>query len=113
MTDQTMPAVDFATIITIAAIFILFIIPIAISIFLIVRDKKLNDKVLQSSEKIKSLTELNSRVSFHQIRSVFNIVKRYDNKSNFNKIEPAYLMTADIRANLDFFTHILSSFNFS
>lgn len=53
------------------------------------------------SQKVADLIALNSATNFHAVRSSFKIDKRYDNKSSFNKIDPASLMAADIRENIE------------
>ncbi len=90
------------------ALVISVIIAAVLPIVLVVYEKKVNDKVISTSPKIKALMELNQKVKFHQVQSYFEIVKHYDNKSNFNKIQPAFLMTADIRANINFFSNYVN-----
>ena len=60
-----------------------------------------NEIVRVNSEKVRDLIALNESTNFHTIRSSFEFRKKYDNKAVFNKIEPAFLMSADIRENLD------------
>jgi hypothetical protein len=73
-----------------------------------IREKIINTKVLTSSKKIALLMDLNKKTGFHQVEDCFMISKHYDNKSNFTKIEPAFLMTAEIRANIAFFSDYVS-----
>ncbi len=89
---------------------IIAVIIIAIILFVIfaIREKKINDKVLESSKKIALLLELNERTKFNQIKDRFEVSKHYDNKGNYNRIEPAYLMTAEIRSNIAFFSDYVS-----
>ena len=63
-----------------------------------------NSIVMSSSKKIDSITKLNKSIHFNTIQSAFKVSKHYDNKSNFNKIEPAYLMASEIRENIDHFS---------
>ncbi len=83
---------------------------VAVVLFIVIaiREKKINDKVLASSKKITSLLELNERITFHRITDHFEVSKHYDNKGNYNRIEPAYLMTAEIRSNITFFSDYVS-----
>ena len=67
------------------------------------RNKERNAQVLSRSKKIASLLKLNKEINFHNISSTFLVDKKYDNKSNYNKIEPAYLMMAEIKNNINFF----------
>ena len=76
----------------------------AITIFLIVRSKKIKAAVISSSVKLKRLFELNRATSFHDIQPSFKVYKHYDNKSNFNRIDPAYIMTAELKNNINFFS---------
>ena len=64
-------------------------------------------KVMRSSQRIKAFLELNSTTHFHSLESHFSIHKFYDNKSNYMRIEPAYLMSADVRARADYFTRYI------
>ena len=81
---------------------------IAIIVVLLVCEKNVCDKVCSSSRKIAELQELNEQTKFHPITNQFHVYKRYDNKSNYNKIEPAYLMTADIRSKIAFFSDYIA-----
>ena len=80
----------------IIAIIIIFIVAI-VKIY----DHKITDKVLSNSERIRKLNKVNKDICFHPIKSSLEISKHYDNKTNFNKIEPAFLMTAEIRNNIE------------
>ena len=77
---------------------------IVLAVVFFVREIILNNKVLSNSKKISMLLELNKQTVFHKVTDVFEISKHYDNKSNYSKIEPAYIMTAEIRSNLDFYS---------
>lgn len=61
---------------------------------------KLDRIVENTSAKIHELKRLNESIQFHNINKDILINKSYDNKSNFNKIEPAYLMSAELRSNI-------------
>jgi 5-methylcytosine-specific restriction endonuclease McrA len=54
-----------------------------------------------NSKKVRGLIALNESVNFHNIRSSFKLEKFYDNKMNFLKIDPAALMAADMRQNIE------------
>lgn len=88
------------------------LIPILVLIILVVviiiLNKKISDKVLFTSKKIASLLELNRKFKFHYLKDNFLIDKHYDNKSNFYKVEPAYLMSNYIRSNLAFYSDYIN-----
>lgn len=69
----------------------------------VIYTNNVNKKVMATSKRISALFELNKSTDFHQIKSKFEISKRYDNKSNYMKIEPAYLMAAEIRKDVNYF----------
>ncbi|MBQ7172382.1 MAG: topoisomerase DNA-binding C4 zinc finger domain-containing protein [Clostridia bacterium] len=83
---------------------ILLLIGASAAVFVTFREKKLNTVVEASSEKIDQLKMLNERIGFLNIQPEFYVYKVYDNKSNFNRIDPAYLMAAELRNNIGFFT---------
>jgi hypothetical protein len=83
---------------------IVAIIAIVLFVVIIIREKKINDKVLANSKKIALLLKLNKEIEFYQITDYFQISKHYDNKRNYSQIKPAYLMTAEIRSNIAFFS---------
>jgi hypothetical protein len=89
------------------AIFLVIVASISLIIF-VIRENIINEKVLMSSKKITLLLELNEKTVFHQIDDCFVISKHYDNKSNFMKIQPAYIMTAEIKSNIAYFSDYIS-----
>jgi 5-methylcytosine-specific restriction endonuclease McrA len=95
--------------------FAVLAIGVELAILITRHEAKVNAKVIASSSKIQALMELNQTTKFHQVRSWFEVYKHYDNKSHFNKIEPAYLMTAEIKNNIGFFsayaTHVRENRN--
>lgn len=60
--------------------------------------------VLKHSVKLKELRELNQKTTFHVIVDKFEVFKFYDNKSNFNRIEPAFVMSAELRSQVERYT---------
>lgn len=66
----------------------------------IVLSNKQKEIVRENSKKIRDLITLNNSTQFHDVPTSFEIAKRYDNKSHYNKIDPAFLMAADIREHL-------------
>lgn len=88
-------------------IVIVSLIILVIVIFYI-RTKIIDSKILKHSGKVASLLMLNQSFLFHVVRRKMIIRKQYDNKSNFNKIEPAYLMSANIRNNISEFSSLLT-----
>ncbi|MBP5269553.1 MAG: HNH endonuclease [Clostridia bacterium] len=67
-------------------------------------NKKINDTILKTSPKIDALLKLNETVDFHVIPPCFSVLKHYDNKGNYNKIDPAYIMTAEVRRNIPYYS---------
>ena len=87
---------------------IILVAVLVVAIFFFVRDKRINRKVLKNSPQIAALLLLNQEIGFHNITDSFYITKHYDSKSSYNKIEPAYLMASDIRANIAFYSEYAS-----
>lgn len=79
---------------------------VAISILLFIIDKVACSKISNESLKIRALHALNSKTEFHRVATSFEIRKHYDNKSSYNRINPSYLMTADIRENIHFYADV-------
>ena len=84
--------------------YVMITLVIAIIVVLLICEKVICDKVCASSQRITALLALNEQTMFHPITDHFSVSKRYDNKSNYNKIQPAYLMTAEIKSNIAFFS---------
>ena len=84
-------------------IVIAFILLSLIVTFIII-DFKINKIVLLNSKKIEVLESINNEIKFNAVKNKFEINKHYDNKSHFNKIEPAYLMSAEIKKDIQFYT---------
>lgn len=66
------------------------------------------DLVRVNSKKVSDLIVLNGSTNFHKVDSSFEVRKRYDNKAVFNKIEPAFLMAADIRENIEVYAKYIA-----
>ena len=81
---------------------------IVVMAVLVICEKNVCDKVRANSRRIAELQSLNEKTKFHPITDCFHVYKRYDNKSSYNKIEPAYLMTADIRSKIAFFSDYIA-----
>jgi len=83
---------------------------IFLSLLLIyIRGKVLDSKIGLESKRIESIIELNKSFDFHKIDGLIYVKKHYDNKSNFNKIKPAYLMSSYVRNNLVYFSSLISN----
>lgn len=80
---------------------IIFLSLLLLVLIIFIRGRIIDLKIMKHSKKIELLLELNQSYIFHQITNSIEIRKHYDNKSSFNKIEPGYLMAAEIRNNLD------------
>jgi 5-methylcytosine-specific restriction endonuclease McrA len=61
------------------------------------------DKVKKISPKIKKLENLNKNISFYDVPSSISMEKRYDNKSHYNKMTPAYYMASRVKNELEVF----------
>ena len=71
-------------------------------------DDKRNNIVKEFSSKIKQLEELNEKTVFHEVNESICISKHYDNKSNYNKIEPAYIMSSELKNKIDNYAQFIS-----
>lgn len=85
-------------------VFIFIVIVLVLVLFFLIHENKADTKVLNTSKRIEALMILNDEMIFHGISDYFEVFKHYDNKSSYNRIEPAYLMTAEIRSNIEFFS---------
>lgn len=74
---------------------------IGLLIFLSIREKINDRKVINSNEKLKKLKLINDKTKFKDLKTEIYIDKHYDNKTHFNRIEPGYLMSSFIRDNID------------
>ena len=68
----------------------------------------IDSKISKESKKIALIKELNKSIKFHEISNFIEIRKHYDNKTNYNKIEPGYLMSAEIRNKIEWFSIFIS-----
>ena len=82
-----------------------FVMIIAAVMLFLVYNHIINKKVLASSKKISKLLELNKSIGFYNVADAFAVRKEYDNKRNFLKAEPAYLMAARLREDIGFFSN--------
>lgn len=83
----------------------------AITAYAIYFNKRLNSIVEANSERLRALIKLNSEIGFHSIPNQYELRKHYDNKSSFKKIEPAYLMTAELRAHMAHYAKYIAQMN--
>ena len=86
--------------------FLIIIVLVALLVFL--REKHRNNLVTENSLKIASLLELNEKTNFHRLDDIIDLHKHYDNKSNFNRIDPSFLLTAEIKANIAFYSSYIT-----
>ncbi len=63
-----------------------------------------NKLVSEKSKLVYELKKLNAKTGFYVMEDRFYLYKRYDNKSNFLKTEPQYLMMHKIREEIDFYS---------
>ena len=74
----------------------------------IARVNKVKDKtVCQHSRRIKQLSELNASTMFYFGETFFQVERFFDNKSNYNRIEPGYIMASVLREELDFYADLI------
>jgi len=59
---------------------------------------------MEHSKKIEQIISMNKSFDFNPLPKSLSISRYYDNKSSFNKIEPGYLMSSEIRNNLEEFS---------
>lgn len=64
-------------------------------------EKEKNATVVAHSAKIKALEDLNQKTKFHKVQSCIEIRRHYEKKWQYNKLEPAYLMSSVVRENMD------------
>lgn len=86
--------------------FIIFTIIAIIGVIIFIVNKNIDEKVASHSKRIKELRKLNDSTPFYGVSDKRTVSKHYDNKSNFLKIEPSYIMTADIKDNLNYFKEL-------
>ena len=85
-------------------IFLASVAVVVLLLWLVVR--RIDKVIFRDSPKITELVALNAKTGFHQVETFFTIKRHYDNKSHYNRIQPAYLMTADIRNHIAFYTDL-------
>lgn len=68
------------------------------------------DKILHNaSTQLSELKQINSEFTFHNVPNNFRCVKRYDNKGNYLKIEPAYVMASELRQKMDYYLRVVKA----
>ena len=80
---------------------IILIVGAIVATILVIINSKITNKILSNSEKLKMLLKLNKETGFHKVKSELKLHKHYDNKSSYLKIQPEYLMAANVRENID------------
>ena len=71
--------------------------------------KQADEIVHNASLKIAEIDRINQRYMFKNVRHSFEIIKYYDNKSNYLKVEPEYLMAAELRKDILYYTEIVDA----
>ncbi len=84
-----------------------FVLFILVTSLVIILHNKNESNVLNNSEKIRLINIINAEFTFNELKSKIIVKKHYDNKSYFNKIEPAYLMSSYLRTNATQFAHLI------
>lgn len=67
-----------------------------------------NNRVLECSQRISALRNLNTTASFHELADQIDIERHFDNKSHYLKISTGDLMAGYIRDNIVMFTDYLN-----
>ena len=88
------------------AVMVASVIGVAIAVTFIILDFVATKKIKLHSQRLKHLESLNDSTSFSTVVNERTNQKHYDNKSSFNKMSPAYLMAADIKSNLAYFSDV-------
>jgi 5-methylcytosine-specific restriction endonuclease McrA len=83
-------------------------IVLLVVVVLYIRAKIIDSNIIKNSKKIALINKLNDSTKFHSVSKSIRISKHYDNKSHYNKIEPGYLMSAEIRNNIEKFSSYIS-----
>ena len=83
--------------------FIIGAVVIFIVVAFLIWRKITYNKVLRNSTMIAELKKLNQKIGFHKLQTNFYVSKHYDNKCNYSKVEPSYVIAAEVRSNLVFF----------
>ena len=86
---------------------IFLLIVVAGFLFYLEYDKKITAKIDKISPKIKALKELNGQTKFNKVVETINISEHYDNKWQYNKIEPEYLMLAELRDKTEYYAEYI------
>lgn len=88
-------------------ILVVLLVTLVLVIIIAIINKVYNSKVLNHSEKNKLVNQMNKNFLFNDVVSDYEVKKHYDNKGNYNKIEPAYVMSSYIRNNIVEFSIII------
>ena len=64
-------------------------------------------KVLESSDKIKKINEINHKYLFKHVNENMEIYKSYDNKSNFNRTTPSQILAYEVRNKILTYSRLL------
>ena len=90
---------------------IFFLVSIVLIIFFvcffIILHRKIHLKVMNNSNLLKALNAINANTAFNNFDNFYLYEQHYDNKRNYLKIEPAYIMSYIIRENLEYFENII------
>lgn len=84
------------------------VVMILVVVIFIILLNKVTKKVLQYSEKLDPIAELNKTFSFHDLNPKIRVDKHYDNKGKYTRIEPAFVMSAHLKENIVFFSQFIN-----
>ena len=68
---------------------------------------EINPKVAEASLKVQELNKLNETIKFNPVNTNIRITKKYDNKYQYNKIEPLYLIEYELRSKIDYYAQYI------
>ena len=75
-------------------------------IFIAVRNNKYRTFVIENSQAIKNIKEVNERYTFKEYDSITKFYHRFDNKGYWYKTEPVAFLSREIRNNLEYWFRV-------
>lgn len=79
---------------------------LALIIFIAVRNSKYRAFVIENSQAIKNIKEVNERYTFKEYNSMTKLYHRFDNKGYWYKTEPVAFLSREIRNNLEYWFRV-------
>ena len=75
---------------------------LALVIFVAIRNSKYRKFVIENSQSLKNIKEINTRYAFKTYEPVVKFYHRFDNKGYWYKTEPVAFLSREIRNNLEY-----------